>query len=293
MVPRISGLDGVFIGAHAISEGVLTRHQLRTGAYRRVLRGVYTHPAVTVDHSVIARAASLLIPAGTAIGGASAVWWHGGPLPDPSVPVTVVLPEGIEWTGPRGIRVHRTRLRPGEVVDRAGVPVTVAARTAWDVCALESVRTAVAALDAMVRSRALSRLDLQRLVRSGVGRWGAARVRRAVDLVDERSESPPESWLRVAFVLAGLPPCVPQFDVVADGVFLARVDFAWPEARLVVEYEGAYHFEGVQVVRDDRRIARLLAAGWRVIRVSAADLRDLDAVVERVRVALRAAPTAG
>jgi hypothetical protein len=293
VVPRISGLDGVFIGAHAISEGVLTRHQLRTGAYRRLLQGVYAHPALTVDHSVIARAASLLIPDGAAIGGASAVWWHGGPLPDLASPVTVLIPEGIEWSGPRGIRVHRTRLGSGDVEVRSGVPVSAAARTAWDVCSLESTRTAVAALDAMVRSRALSRPDLQRLVGSGVGRWGAARVRRAVELVDERSESPPESWLRVTFVLAGLPSCVPQFDVVAGGVFLGRVDFAWPEARLVVEYEGAYHFRGVQIARDDDRIARLLAAGWRVIRVSAADLRDLDAVVERVRDALRAAPTAG
>jgi very-short-patch-repair endonuclease len=96
--------------------------------------------------------------------------------------------------------------------------------------------------------------------------------------------------LRVAFVVRGLPPCVPQFDVVERGVFLGRVDFAWPEARQIVEYECAYHIEGVQIRRDDARIARLLAAGWRVIRVSAADLRNLDAVVARVAAALAERP---
>src|SRR3954454_14912093 len=178
VVPRRSGLDGVFIGSHAVSEGVLTRHQLRTGAYPRVLQGVYAHPALRLDHSVKARAASLVIPTGAAIGGASAAWWHGGPLPDLSTPVTVVLPAGAEWTGPRGLRVHRTRLRSGEVVDRGGVPITVAVRTAWDVCSLETTRTAVAALDAMVRCHALTRRDLQRLVGSNVGRWGAGPGRR-------------------------------------------------------------------------------------------------------------------
>ena len=71
---------------------------------------------------------------------------------------------------------------------------------------------------------------------------------------------------------------------------LARVDFAWPEERLAVEYEGAYHFDGIQIVRDDVRIAALEAAGWRVIRISAADLRDLEALVEKVRAALLLRP---
>jgi very-short-patch-repair endonuclease len=73
------------------------------------------------------------------------------------------------------------------------------------------------------------------------------------------------------------------------GTFLGRVDLGFPGERLAVEYEGAYHFEDHQIVLDDERYARLLAAGWRVIRLSAADLRDLDAVVARVHAALLSA----
>jgi very-short-patch-repair endonuclease len=40
------------------------------------------------------------------------------------------------------------------------------------------------------------------------------------------------------------------------------------------------------VVRDDARIRRLERAGWRVIRLSSTDLRDLDAVVRRILEAL-------
>ncbi|SFT99433.1 hypothetical protein SAMN05660657_04547 [Geodermatophilus amargosae] len=47
-----------------------------------------------------------------------------------------------------------------------------------------------------------------------------------------------------------------------------------------------HHVDGVQIVRDGERHARLLAAGWRVIRLGAADLRAPDAVVQRVRAAL-------
>ena len=40
---------------------------------------------------------------------------------------------------------------------------------------------------------------------------------------------------------------MPQFDVVENGVWLARTDLAWPEAKLVVEYEGEYHFDGLRL----------------------------------------------
>jgi very-short-patch-repair endonuclease len=93
--------------------------------------------------------------------------------------------------------------------------------------------------------------------------------------------------VRVALVLAGLAP-VPQFHVLHNGEFLAKVDFAWPEAKLVVEYEGAHHFGAERIIEDDQRYAALVAAGWRIIRLHAPDLRNLDDVVRQVRDALAA-----
>jgi hypothetical protein len=278
-------LPGVFIGSHAVAEGLLTRRQLRERSYRRLVQGVYADPSLPLDHRLRCRGVALLLPAGTAIGGHSAAAWHGAPFAGPHDPVTVLRAPGVLWKGPRGTRVHRTVLASSELTIEEDVPVTTPLRTAWDVAALESLGTAVAALDAMVRSGALTVGDLTTMVDSGGGRWGVAKVRRAVGLVDPRAESPPESRVRVALAMAGLDP-VPQFEVRVDGLLLARVDFAWPEARLAVEYEGAYHFEESQILRDDARLDRLVAAGWRVIRLSAADLHDLDAVVARIRAAL-------
>ena len=278
-------MPGVFIGSHAVAEGWLTRGQLRQRSYRRIVQGVYADPSLDFDHRLKCRGVALLLPEGTAIGGHSAAAWYGAPFAGTANPVTVLRPEEVRWIGPRGVRVHRSALGAGDVERVDGIPLSSALRTAWDVAALEPLPTAVAAWDAMLRAGHVSVADLVTMAADGSGRWGVTRVRRAVPLVDARAESAPESRVRVALALAGLTP-EPQHEVRSGGRFVARVDFAWPEVRVALEYEGAYHFEGTQLARDDERIERLSAAGWLVLRISAADLRTLDAVVERVREAL-------
>lgn len=281
--PRL--LTGVFLGSAAVAEGFLTRGQLRVRSYHRLAQNVYADPSLELDHQLRCRGIALLLPPEARIGGHSAAAWYGAPFAGLIDPVTVVCPESTRWTGPKGVRVHRTVLEPGDLAVVDDVPTTTALRTAWDVMALEPLTTAVAALDAMVRAGDVSLPDLEALAQQGSGRWGVARIRRAVPLVDPRAESPQESRLRVALVLAGMQP-VPQFEVHSGGRFVARVDLAFPEVRLAVEYEGAHHFIGDQIVRDEERLDRLRAAGWRVIRVSAADMRDLEFLVARIRAAL-------
>ena len=278
-------LSGVFVGSHAIANGVITAKELRTLGYRRLVQGVYADPALHLDHQLRCRGVALLLPERAAVGGHSAAAWHGAPFAGVRDQVTVVRPPDVDWKGPREVRVHRSDLCPLDIVIVDDVPVTTALRTAWDVAALEPLGAAVAALDAMVRAGSVSASQLASMADRGAGRWGVTRVRRAVPLVDPRAESAPESRVRVALVLAGLRP-VPQFRVVQDGVELARVDLCFPEAQLAVEYEGAHHFDGEHIVRDDARYARLRAAGWRVIRLAAHDLRDLDGVAARVRALL-------
>ena len=280
--PRL--LPGVFIGSHAIAAGALTKKQLRQRGYRRLVQGVYADPGLTVDHRLRCRGVALLLPAGLVIGGHSAAAWYGAPFAATHDPVTVIRPPEAEWKGPRGVRVHRSQSAFDVVHDADDVPVTTPLRTAWDLAALDSLPTAVAALDGMTRAGTVGLDDLTAMVRDGVGQWGVAKVRRAVELVDPRADSPPESWVRVALVLAGLRP-VPQCPVDVGG-FVVHVDLGFPEARVAVEYEGAYHFEDDQLVRDDERYELLRAAGWTVIRLSAADLRDLERVLARIRAAL-------
>jgi hypothetical protein len=292
-------LGGLFLGSHAVSEGFLTRRQLESGAFRRVMHNVYADASVIDDHQVRARAAALVMPPEAAIGGRSAAAWFGAPFAGLSEQVFVIAPRGSTWDGPRGVRVHKTDLQPSEVwVTDEGLRLTTARRTAWDIATIETMPTAVALLDGMLREstlhdgplteRALAdEFDARR------GRWGSKRAQAVLPLVDGRAMSPPESRVRVACVRAGLPRPVPQFEVVVDGVFLGQVDLAWPEAKLIVEYEGAYHFDELQIRKDDARYERLVAAGWRVIRLSSFDLYDLASVVSRVAEALADSDTVG
>jgi hypothetical protein len=287
-VSRLQALHGVFLGSHAVAEGLVTRRQLQSGLYRRLMHNVYADPSLSADHQLHARGAALLMPPEAAVGGRSAAAWFGAPFAAAADPVLVLVPPPTAWRGPRGVRLHRTEFSDEDVVLIDDVRLMTPLRTAWDVATLETVPTAVGLLDGMARAGQLDVAAFVRLVERRRGRWGAARAATVAPLVDGRSESPPESWVRVACIRAGLPIPAPQYVVLAGGEFLGRVDLAWPEARLIVEYEGAYHFEDGQIRRDDERYRRLAAAGWQVIRLSAADLRDMASVVSRIAEALAA-----
>ena len=282
-------LTGIFVGSHAIAAGRISRRELRARGYLRLVQGVYTVPQEVFDHQLRARGAALVLPPGAAIGGLSAAAWYGAPFATTLEPVTAVVPPESTWRGPRGVRAHRTSLRLGDVAEVDDVRITSPLRTAWDVAALEPLGTAVAVLDAMVRGGHVTLDALRRMVGEGVGRWRVTKVRRAVGLVDPRAESGPESRVRVAMVLGGLDPVVQMEVEDADGRFVARVDFAFPGQKLVVEYEGEHHFDPDRIRADEVRLAKLAAAGWRVIRVYAPDLWRLPEVVAVIRAALAAA----
>jgi hypothetical protein len=283
---------GLFIGSHAVAEGMLTQKQLKSGVFRRVLHNVYADPSLTIDHQLRARAAALVMPAEAAIGGRSAAAWWGAPFTSVADPVLVVAPRGCPWDGPTGVRVHKSGLGPRDVVpSEDDVRITTPRRTAWEIATLEPLMTAVALLDGMLfagssRDDGLTEADLVAEVLGRRGQWRSTRAEKLLPLVDGRAMSPPESRVRVACHLAGLPHPVPQFEIYAGGGFLGQVDLAWPEAKLIVEYEGAYHFDELQIVSDDARYEAFVAAGWRVIRLSSIDLRNLDGVVLRIRATL-------
>ena len=85
-----------------------------------------------------------------------------------------------------------------------------------------------------------------------------------------------ETRARLAFAQAGLPePELNATMYAEDGHFLARVDFLWRGPRVIVEYEGDQHRTDRRQWQNDIQRTRLLEGlGWRVIRITAADLTD-------------------
>jgi very-short-patch-repair endonuclease len=64
---------------------------------------------------------------------------------------------------------------------------------------------------------------------------------------------------------------------------VARVDLAFPEQRVAIEYDGAWHGRQGRLARDRRRLDALVAADWTVLHVTGGDLHDPSAPVNAVR----------
>lgn len=159
--------------------------------------------------------------------------------------------------------MHVTDLPETDIV--AGTPrITTAERTAWDIARFVDVVDAVAYLDALVAGRVIRVSDLVLRLENSKVAWGRKRVARAIDLIHPRAESPQESRLRVKFIVDGLPRPVAQYVVRAAGEFVARLDLAWPEARVAVEYDGIWHSAAERFHPDRQRMSRLAGLGWTV-----------------------------
>ena len=217
---------------------------------------------------------------------AAVLWGVDLAGPDDDVECTVD-PDCRGGTSP-GIRVTRRALQDEETTHRAGVRVTTALRTALDLARIDPPDEAVVYLDRFLRAGLVSLAHVRQAAASLAGP-GCRRVRVAAERADGLAGSPQETRLRLLLHASSLRRPVAQYDIRdTDGRFVARVDFAWPEHRLAVEYEGLWHGERQQVAKDRRRLNELTRLGWRVIFVTAAELRDPVRLIARLAEALAA-----
>ncbi|MCF6746117.1 DUF559 domain-containing protein, partial [Blastococcus sp. KM273128] len=249
--------------------------------------GVYADAELPDSLDVRIAGAALLVPRAAVFSGRTAAYLHGATqLADLTAPVEVSVPTGIRFGGAAGLRVRHVALGPSDVAVVRTRRCTTGLRTALDIARSEPLPDAVAALDVLLARAVVGLGELREAARTRRSARGGRRAERAVALACPLAESQPESGVRVLLAVAGLVP-VPQFSVRdGDGAFVGRVDLAFPEQRVAVEYDGAWHAEPGQFARDRRRLNRLTAAGWTVVHVTAADLRDPAALVARVRDAL-------
>jgi very-short-patch-repair endonuclease len=97
-----------------------------------------------------------------------------------------------------------------------------------------------------------------------------------------------ESVLRWLIHDGGLPMPELQFPVRdTGGIVVAAADMAWPEHKVLVEFDGDVHRERKTFVRDRRRQNRIVVAGWIVLRFTSADVYgDPQGVLSQIRRAL-------
>ena len=123
-------------------------------------------------------------------------------------------------------------------------------------------------MDALARRHGIDPAVLLQRRAAEPGARGCRRLDEMVGPADPKAESPPEPRLRLRLIRAGLPWPEVQFRILDEyGFVVARVDLAYPAARLAVEYDGAHHYTRNRGERDRRRDAELADLGWETLRV--------------------------
>jgi hypothetical protein len=207
--------------------------------------------------------------------------------------VELSVPHARRVTLP-GVRIHRTRDLPRiDLTVRDGIPVTTIERTLIDLAAVAHIDAVEEALDDIVRRRLTTVRRVARRVETleRKGRCGIGAIRLLLEARASGgpvSESTFEIRLLRAIGSAGLPLPVLQYEVRHQGRFVARVDFAYRDAKLAIEADGyGAHAGRARFDRDRARLNALTLLGWRVIHVTWTQLRDEpDTVIAQIAGAL-------
>ncbi|ONH28396.1 hypothetical protein [Pseudofrankia asymbiotica] len=233
-------------------------------------------------------------------------------------PVHLLVPDRGSRRSARGVvlKPRRGALSPDDIVVMSDIPMTSPALTLADlVLAADTREDAVSLMDAALRSGTLTDVTLARA--ASAWRPGCRRVGAWWALADGRSESVLETLTRLLLVDHDLAPEELQYLVRDDdNRFVARVDLAYPSDRVAVEADGArFHGHATRVrssgsipprsgtaqgsvphdpeplFRDRRRQNALTRLGWKIVRVTWADVTDRPPeVVHDVQGALRTLP---
>lgn len=204
----------------------------------------------------------------------------------------VLNPAGCLLRDQAGLRVHRREGAPLTV--EKGRLLTAPAWTAVEVARSLRQPRALATLDAALRSLTCDRDQLHAAAHAQAGRRGIVMVRGLIELARAEAESPMESEARLVMVDSGLPEPQLQYEIFDRDGRLWRVDFAWPDERVAVEYDGFDWHSSPEALRKDRqKRAALEEIDWRILSIVGDDVRrHPEVMVRRINTLLTQAAAA-
>jgi very-short-patch-repair endonuclease len=263
------------------------------GSWARVFRGTYVRGGDPSDLQVRAAAAQLVLPEQAWVADRFLLWLLGIDVLPPGAPVLeAVVPRLAVVPRRTGMRLRECLVPPHDQDLLGELRILRPLRATADLLRLLPDAERLVVADAVLRSGVPVDALRSELVRHR-GLRGVRFAHATLGRADARAESPPESRLRHVLLEGGLD-VVPQHDVHgADGRWIARVDLAIPALKIAIEYDGREVHERADVfVNDRRRQNALVAAGWTVLRFSAADLRNPSLVLRAVAAAIAASRAA-
>lgn len=301
---------GVFTRKEALALGYhdhAIQGLVGSGAWIRVRRGAYVlgegWDALTGSekYAVLCRAAVRQARTDVYLSHMSAANEFGAPLWECDT-LTVHLTRKDQRAGraEAGIVQHRGAVVEEDIVERNGLLLMSATRAALEMTTLLDVEHAMVEIDYLLHHRHTT-IDLLRARYESMSCWPDTLATDLIlRLVDDRSESVGETRSRFLCWSQHLPAPIPNYPIVDhQGVEIARVDLAWPELGVFLEFDGKVKYESCRregesvtdcVIREKQRESRICEiTGWRCLRIVWSDLYRPADVAARLRKLFRAA----
>jgi hypothetical protein len=261
------------IGRYGVQE---VRRMQEAGQWRTPWSGVLVDADRIADPMALAAAALTLAGPDAVLGGPTAAHVHGCRSVEP-LPVHVVVPYD-HWLRSRpGLVVQNARFLDADRETRDGLSVLGLDRVLTDMLCRARPSDALAVADEVLAmidpdGRDAYRGTIARRLQRRHDPRGTRRAARILAVATGRAASPAESWFLWRIVDSGFPAPEVNWSLVGpDGKEVYRLDYAWPDLRIAVEYNG-YAAHAGRAAEDAARIADLRRRGWLVIVVEAEDL---------------------
>ena len=308
MAEGLLDLEGAaFLRRDAVAEGYTDRaiaalvahgewHRLRRGAY---CSGLLWRSLSTADrHRLLARAVLRTAHPSAVLTHHSAAIEHGAPVWGRDLGIVhLTRTDGRAGRREAGVVQHRGVLPDSHVVPVNGVRASHPTRVAVEMSTTGSVESTLVTVNGILHM-GLSTPEAVATLTGDMRFWPRSL---AADLVirlaDPRVESVGES--RTLFLCwdQHLPRPCPQVEVRDErGLVVARLDFAWPEHGVFLEFDGREKYfrhrlegEGLEefLLREKRREELVcLLTGWVCIRISWTDLARRQQTGRRIRALL-------
>lgn len=196
--------------------------------------------------------------------------WRVGPL----VHVTTQYSNSLASAG-NDVRTHRLPLEEHELAsvqtsDGREILVTSLERTVLDCARILPLEQAAVIGDHALRKGA-TLAYLRQLLDESPTKRGSRKAADLLAVLDGRSESAGETRTRLLLRSFGLDSFIPQVDI-PTGQGLFRADFADPEARVVIEFDGRAKYSDYKpaeeaLLNERWRETALQELGWAVFRI--------------------------
>jgi hypothetical protein len=305
--PSVDLTGQVWLRRDLIADGITDRQIrafVKSGEWHRVRQGAYCLGALWVQlsaadrHRLLCRAVLMKAHPATVLTHVSAAVERGAPVWGISLEeVHTTRTDGRGGRREAGVVHHRNALSPDQVEIVNGVPVSKAARCAVEVCTIAPLEPALVTVNGLLHAQQTTLSDIE--VHAHDTRFWPESLSTTLvlRLADARIESVGESRTCYFLFCHHLPRPEPQVVVHDErGREFARVDFAWLDLGVFLEFDGRVKYldhrrdgETLEdfLLREKRREERIcLLTGWVCIRITWADLSDPERLARRIRAVL-------